>query len=115
MLRYNDGEIECINITKVKIEFVDAPSQPSPSSCASPQKSASEKVATQQKSSNTVPTRTSTVTPQKKAAARASHKDDSEDAYIPKEEESSDDPIPMDVESSEDEPIVSSHSRLFEW
>ena len=41
-----------------------------------------------------------TSTPSRKRA-------DSEDAYIPKEEESSDEPIPMDVESSEDEPILS--------
>ena len=62
-------------------------------------------------SPETIPKKTC-VTPEKKAATHVAHRDDSEDAYIPKEEESSDDPIPMDVESSEDEPILSSHIRL---
>ena len=43
----------------------------------------------------------------KETSTPSRKKADSEDAYIPKEEESSDEPIPMDVESSEDEPILS--------
>ena len=115
MHRYDDGETEWIDRTKEKIEFVDAASQSScvratpqkitSSSVVTPQKAAS--IATPQKTSTPTPQKTSSPTPQKKTSTPSRKRANSEDAYIPKEEESSDEPIPMDVESSEDEPILS--------
>lgn len=107
MRRYDDGETEWIDRTKEKIEFVDAASQ---SSCpnATPQKPVASIMTTPQKAASiATPQKTSTPTPQKKTSTPSRKRANSEDAYIPKEEESSDEPIPMDVESSEDEPILS--------
>ena len=100
MHRYDDGETEWIDRTKEKIEFVDAASQSSSCPNATPQKPVASIMTTPQKAA-------STPTPQKKMSTPSRKRANSEDAYIPKEEESSDEPIPMDVESSEDEPILS--------
>ena len=108
MHRYDDGETEWIDRTQEKIEFVDAASQSSSCPNATPQKAASSSVVTPQKAASiATPQKTSTPTPQKKTSTPSRKRANSEDAYIPKEEESSDEPIPMDVESSEDEPILS--------